>query len=158
MEAFDYIYANNTFRFAGITEYCCFTRLVAKQKLDLIQHLHLQYSYEAVENERDIRYAVPPYHIDWWSETWDAISRWKGLAHVRVDIHRYETRSLVHAYDEEYFYSPLKALGSHIELEVCVSWSRHSSVPPDEEKWPFLIRRDMKYREENDGNFRLDDH
>ncbi|KAH8693462.1 hypothetical protein GQ44DRAFT_765196 [Phaeosphaeriaceae sp. PMI808] len=156
-ESFDYLYPSNTFRLAGITEYWCFTRLLSRQYLDLIQDLHLQYSYEALELERDLRIGIPPYRIDWWNNTWDSISRMKGLAHVRVDIHRYTRDPRVHAYDEEFYFSPLKNLPDQVELEVRVSWMKHNSVPPDEEMWPFMIKRDMVYHEENNGTFSLDD-
>jgi hypothetical protein len=128
---------------------------VPQHSLDLIQNLHLQWSYEAFENERSTEVGVPPYHIDWWNETWLAISRWKGLAHVRVDIHRYETNIRRCTYDEEHFFSALNALGDHIELEVRVSWMEYDSVLPNADDWPFLIKRNMKYHEDDNGTFRL---
>lgn len=121
----------------------------------MIQDLHLQYSYIGVELERDIEKGIPPYHIDLWNETWERISRMRSLAHVRVDIHRYAQNPSVHEYDEEFYFSPLKNLRGQVKLEVHVSWGKHISLPPDEEMWPFIIRRDMVYHEEHNGNFSL---
>jgi hypothetical protein len=156
MESFSYLYNSNTFRLAGVTEYCCLVRVVPEQNLDLIQNLYFQWSYEAFENERSTVVGIPPYHLDCWNATWHAISRWKGLAHVRVDIHRYSRNFQRCTYDEEHFFTPLKVLGDHIELEVCVSWLKYDPVVSDQEQWPFLIKRNMEFYEEDNGNFRLE--
>lgn len=153
------MYTNNTFKLAGLTEYSCFTRLLSRQNLDLIQSLHVQWSYEAAECERDFLVGVPPYHVGFWAETWNAISGWKGLRHVRVDMHKWRTGPRLMAYQEEHYFAPLMVLGKQIHLEVCVTWERlgtgRYAVPPDEEKWPFLIKRNMRYCENGDS-FRLE--
>jgi hypothetical protein len=161
MESHDLLYTNNTFRFAGLTEYSCLTRLVLRQNLDLIQRLHVQWSYEAAEAERDFLVGVPPYHVGFWAEAWNAISEWKGLKHVKVDIHKWNPGLIRMAYQEEYYLAPLKVLGDHVQLEVCVAWAKLEgdngwAQPPDAEKWPFVIRRDMQYREDGSGCFKLE--
>lgn len=154
------LYTNNFIRLAGVTEYLCFKRLVLRKNLDLIQSLHVQWSYPAAELDRDVlRGGLPPYNIDSWTETWNSIAEWRGLKHVRVDIHKWGTSARRMFYEEGYYFAPLKVLGDHIYLEVCVSWEREETgeyaVPPDEETWPFLIRRSMEYCEDGTGNFRL---
>lgn len=161
MELHSLLYTSNTFRLASLTEYSCLTRLMARQNLDLIQILHVQWSYEAAEAERDFLVGVPPYDVRFWAETWKAISGWKGLKHVRVDIHKWNPNYRILAYQEEYYLAPLKVLGDHVQLELCVAWVKLEGdggyvQPPDAEKWPFVIRRDMEYREDCAGGFTLE--
>ncbi|KAH7394218.1 hypothetical protein DE146DRAFT_122808 [Phaeosphaeria sp. MPI-PUGE-AT-0046c] len=163
IESHSLLYTTNTFRLAGLTEYACFTRLVSRQNLDLIQRLHVQWSYEAAEYERierDIYGGVPPYDVGHWERTCKAIAEWKGLKHVRVDIHKWGADAELMLRQEYYYIGPLEVLGNRVPLELCVSWERTDrgfrAAPPEEESWPFLIRRNMEYCEDGTGCFRLE--
>lgn len=163
MESHSLLYTNNTFRLAGLTEYSCLTRLVARQNLDLVRSLYVQWSYEAAECERNFLVGVPPYDVGFWTETWNEISGWKDLTHVRVDLHKWQTNPVIMAYQEEYYLTPLKVLDDQIQLEVFVSWEKWEeddgyAQPPDAEKWPFVIRRNTKYCEDDTGRFKLAAH
>ncbi|KAH7080486.1 hypothetical protein BKA63DRAFT_563170 [Paraphoma chrysanthemicola] len=150
MESIQYLYTSSTFRLAGITEYWCLTRLVSRQYLDLIRYLHVQYSYTGTGNDHDLTLGTPPYNLHCWKETWNDVSRLKGLERVRIDIYRYEMS--VFATDEELYFSSLDELRCRVELEVYVSWRPEPGV----EIWPFMLRRGMIMRRKSDDNFSLE--
>ena len=150
----EYLYTSNTFRFSGVTAYWCFQRLLPSQSLNLIQELRLQYSYsQAYDLVDGLILGIPPYGRDCWYETWETISKMKGLKHARADF--FICVPYVHAEQEEIFFSPLKCLRDGVEVEVRANWEKHISVP-EGMTWAFVVRRDMVYHEESDGFFTLD--
>lgn len=154
MESVDYLYTCNTFRLSGVTAYWCLRRLLPNRSFSLIQDLYLQYSYpQAYDLVEGLILGIPPYGRDCWYETWEEISKWKGLKHARADI--FIRAPYIHVKYEDLFFSPLKDLRDLVKVEVHVPWAKHLSVP-EGKTWPFIVRRDMVYHEESDGYFSLD--
>jgi len=123
-----YLYTSNTFRFSSVTAYRCFQRLLPSHSLNLIQNLHIQYSYPPPFHPLfGLILGIPPYGRDCWFETWDMISKMAGLKHARVDV--YIWAPYIHAEQEEIFFAPLKGLRDAVEVEVRVNWEKHMSVP-----------------------------
>lgn len=154
METFHHVYASNTFRLTGVTEFFCLARLLHRKNLDLIQTLHIQYSYigTEVERGRDLNVGIPPFRMDYWEEAWHGISQMKGLKNIRVDLHKFDSRS---ACQEELFYYPMQNLADRVKIEVFVTWPKEMHEPPDKEIWPFEISRCSRFYEEGNGTFHL---
>ena len=89
----------------------------------------------------DILVGIPPYDVSSWNQTWQEISKMKGLKYVRVDMVIYAP--YVKAAYEELLFSPLAAVQGVEEIEACVSWEEYDQA--DEEDggrvWPFTVRR-----------------
>lgn len=142
-----YLYADNTFRFAGITEYWCFRRRLIKQNLDLIQNVHLQFSYTGLEvyPERDLTGGIPPYNLEWWNMTWTDIATIQNLKFLRLDIHKHSWRATDR--DERLFFSPLKDLPDHVDIDARCTWGTYHLERLHEESWPFKLTRRAAYHE-----------
>jgi hypothetical protein len=154
MEAIEDMYKHNRFRFSTVTSYWCFRRLLHSENLDLIQRLHLQYSYQQAWSWDLFMFSgLPPYNHATWKNTWEDICSMKDLTHVRVDIRMLDP--CLHAEWEDAFFSPLTALEDSVKVEVRVSWKLDYKGPPGKE-WPFTLKRHRTYREKVDGLFSLD--
>lgn len=144
MEAVQFIYTSNTFLIPDITAYFCFQRLLPTYFFQAIQSVHLTWAHPEAREMFNFLDGIPPYDVSSWKQTWQEISKMKGLKYVRVNM--VINAPYVIAEYEELLFSPLAAVQGVEEIEVYVSWEEHGQA--DEEGrgrvWPFTLRRGVE--------------
>ncbi|OAL04292.1 hypothetical protein IQ06DRAFT_96227 [Phaeosphaeriaceae sp. SRC1lsM3a] len=124
----EFVYTCNTFRMSGVTAYWCLQRRLPIRFFELIQDLHIQYSYRPADDEVEgIILVIPPYGQRNWNETCLQISRMRGLKHIRFDI--YIQAPHIYWTHENIFFLPVEELGHKLRTEVRVNWTKNATVP-----------------------------
>lgn len=141
MEAVQFIYTSNTFLIPDITAYFCFQRLLPTYFFQAIQSIHLDWAHPEAREMFDFLNGIPPYDVSSWNQTWQEISKMKGLKYVRANI-VVNAPYVIAAY-EELLFSPLAAVQGVEEIEVYVSWEEHGQADEEDRGrvWPFTLRR-----------------
>lgn len=151
LEAADYVYTSNTFQFSGTTPFWCFRRLVSNRNLDLIETLHLQYTYGEAYKLNDLIIGPAPYGPETWQATCIEISRLVHLKQLRIDV--IFMAHYVDATHENVFYDALKCLGEGVKVEVRVPWRRDEYSVPEGQVLPFHLTREVTFQETTNGWF-----
>ncbi|OCK89426.1 uncharacterized protein K441DRAFT_699780 [Cenococcum geophilum 1.58] len=138
-EAVQFIYTSNTFLIPNITAYFCLQRLLPTHSFQAIQSIHLNWAHPEAREMFDFLDGIPPYDVSSWNQTWQEISKMKGLKYVRVNMVIYAP-DVKPAY-EELLFSSLAAVQGVEKIEARVSWEEDGQPNEDRGRvWPFTVR------------------